>query len=179
MTENPRASETAVESLPLDVLCDRIVAGTHARAHAAVPRIRGRLAALAAREPLGTAPELHQAFAALADRLLAHLAKEENILFPALAALAEAERTGRSRPPLAFPTVLHPIRVLESEHARLTAGLDTIEAIVRGAGESAAHDEAWRVVLDDLAAFGADLVAHVTFEAEVLFPRALDLDRRV
>ena len=27
MTENPRASETAVESLPLDVLCDRIVAG--------------------------------------------------------------------------------------------------------------------------------------------------------
>jgi len=179
MTENPRASESAVESLPLDALCDRIVADTHARAHAAVPRIRGRLAALAAREPRSAAPELHQAFAALADHLLAHLAKEENILFPALTALAEADRAGRSRPPLAFPTVLHPIRVLESEHARLTAGLEAIGAIAGVARESAAYDEAWRVVLDDLVAFHADLVAHVTFEAEVLFPRALELDRRV
>jgi regulator of cell morphogenesis and NO signaling len=179
MTENPRASETAVESLPLDALCDRIVADTHARAHAAVPRIRGRLAALAAREPRSAAPALHQAFAALADRLLAHLAKEENILFPALTALAEADRAGRSRPPLAFPTVLHPIRVLESEHVQLTAGLETIETIVRGAGQPAADDEAWRVVLNDLAKFGAELVAHVTFEAEVLFPLALELDRRV
>ena len=75
--------------------------------------------------------------------------------------------------------MLHPIRVLESEHVRLTAGLETIDAIVGGAGQSAADDEAWRVVLDDLAAFRADLVAHVAFEAEVLFPRALDLDRRV
>lgn len=179
MTENPRASETAVESLPLDALCDRIVADTHARAHAAVPRIRGRLAALAAREPRSAAPALHHAFAALADRLLAHLAKEENILFPALTALAEAERTGRSRPPLAFPTVLHPIRVLETEHASLATGLATIEAIVRGADQPAADDEAWRVVLNDLAVFSAELVAHVAFEAEVLFPRALELDRRV
>lgn len=179
MTEHQRAPDVAVETLPLDALCDRIVADTHARAHAAVPRIRARLAALAAREPHGTARDLHQAFAALADRLLAHLAKEENILFPALAALAEADRMGRSRPPLAFPTVLHPIRVLEDEHARLSAGLETIESLVRSHGQPAADDAAWRVVLDDLATFRAELVAHVSFATEVLFPRALELDRRV
>jgi regulator of cell morphogenesis and NO signaling len=179
MTENPRASETAVESLPLDALCDWLVAETHARAHAAVPRIRARLAALAAREVSGAALGLHEAFAAIAERLLAHLAKEENILFPALTALAEAERMGRSRPPLAFATVLHPIRVLEAEHARLTTGLEALDAVARELGPVLKNDPAWRVLLEDLAAFRADLVAHVTFEAEVLFPRALELDRRV
>ena len=179
MTEHQRAPDVAVELLPLDALCDHIVAGTHARAHAAIPCIRARLAALAAREPYGHAPHLHQAFAALAERLLAHLAKEENILFPALTALAEADRMGRSRPPLAFPTVLHPIQVLEGEHVRLGAGLDDIDVLVRECAPPAADDEAWQLVLDDLAAFRDELVGHVHFATTVLFPRALELDRRV
>ena len=178
MIEDQRALQFDAATLPLDALCDRLVAGPHAWAHAAVPRIRSRLAALATREPLGSAGDLHRTFADLADRLLAHLAKEENILFPALAALADAERAGRSRPPLAFPTILHPIRLLESEHERLMAGLATVEALT-GDLDVAPGDAAWRAVLDDLAAVRTELVAHVAFEADVLFPRALELDRRV
>jgi regulator of cell morphogenesis and NO signaling len=178
MTENQRAIEFDAATLPLDALCDRLVAGPHAWAHAAVPRIRSRLATLATREPMGRAAAVHRAFVDLADRLLAHLAKEENILFPALAALADAERAGQSRPPLAFPTILHPIRVLESEHERLMAGLAAVEALTGGVDDAPVED-AWRAVLDDLAAFRAELVAHITFEAEVLFPRAVELDGRM
>ncbi len=179
MSEHERESWIAAESVPLDALCERVVAGTHARAHAAVPRILARLAALAAHEPHGAAPAVHRAFAALAEGLLAHLAKEKNILFPALVALAEADRMGRSRPPLAFPTVLHPIQVLEAEQARLTATLDALDALVQDQEAPTADDETWRAVKSDLAAFRCEVVAHAAFQTEVLFPRALELDRRI
>jgi regulator of cell morphogenesis and NO signaling len=178
MTEDQRARQFEAARLPLDALCDRLVAGPHAWAHAAVPRIRSRLATLATREPAGAAADVHRTFVDLADRLLAHLAKEENILFPALAALADAERAGASRPPLAFPTILHPIRVLEGEHERLMTGLAAVEALTGGV-DGPPVDGAWRAVLDDLATFRSELVAHIAFEADVLFPRALELDRRM
>ncbi len=178
MTEHPLAIGVDAARLPLDALCDHLVAGPHARMHAAVPRIRSRLAALAAREPEGPATGLQAAFADLATRLLAHLAKVENILFPAVTALADAERSGRSRPALAFPTVVHPIRVLEAEHERLLAALAEVEAL-RGELSHAPPDDAWHTIQDDLTAFHADLAAHVHFEAEVLFPRAIELDQRL
>lgn len=178
MTEHSRAIDIDAATLPLDALCDRLVAGPHARMHAAMPLIRSRLAALAAPEPQGSGHALQTAFADLADRLLAHLAKVENILFPAVTALVDAERSGRARPALAFPTVVHPIRVLEAEHERLLTALAAVEALRGEAGDGPTGD-AWRTVQDDLTTFHADLVAHVRFEAEVLFPRALELDQRL
>lgn len=178
MTEH-RAFEGDPGTLPLDALCAHVAAGTHARACAAVPGLRARLAALAAADPAGPARGLDEAFASIADLLLTHVAKEENILFPALVALAEAERSGRSRPPLPFPTVLHPIRVLEGEHARLSAAVAALEPLVHRAGDLTAGHDTWRDVLADLRAFLAECRAHVALEAGMLFPRALELDRRL
>lgn len=177
MTEPERASDGEWAALPLDVACDRLLAGPHAAIHAAVPRIRARLATIAERTPGAATDAVRQAFTATADLLLAHLAKEENILFPALGALADAERAGRPRPPLAFPTVLHPIRLLETEHARLATALDDLEALAARHPDAAA--DAWRPVLEDLTALGQTLRLHARLESEVLFPRALELDRRV
>jgi regulator of cell morphogenesis and NO signaling len=177
MTEYERAPDGEWAALPLDLLCDRLVAGPHAAVHAAVPRIRGRLATIAERTPGVETDAVRQAFTAAADLLLAHLAKEENILFPALSALADADRGGQPRPPLAFPTVLHPIRLLETEHARLAAALDELQALA--ARHPDAATDVWRPVIEDLATLVQTLRAHARLEVEVLFPRALELDRRV
>ncbi|MGE0815372.1 MAG: hemerythrin domain-containing protein [Vicinamibacterales bacterium] len=164
-------------SLPLDALCDRLLGDLHAPIHAAVPTIRARLAVLADRTPQPRTEELRRAFAAAAERLAAHLAKEENIVFPALIALAEAERAGRSRPPLAFPTVLHPIRALEAEHRRLAAAIDELTALSDTHPDRASAP--WTAVRADLAALHRLVAAHVQVEDEVLFPRALELDARL
>lgn len=161
----------------LDTLCETVLERHHAPAHGALPRIRGRLAALVEQEP-DCAP-LHAAFAVLADRLASHLAKEEHILFPAFVAMAEAERAGRARPPMPFPTVLHPIRLMEAEHARLAADLDALAAAAGGFAPAAGDSEGRRRVLDELAAFAADLHLHLRVENDILFPRALELDRRL
>jgi regulator of cell morphogenesis and NO signaling len=177
MTEDERAPDGDWAALPLDVVCDRIVAGPHGAVHAAVPRIRARLAALAGDEPRAEIEAVRQAFAAAADLVLAHVAKEANILFPALSALAEAERAGQPRPLLAFPTVMHPIRLLEAEHARVETALDGVQSLVDRHPEAASNR--WAPVRQDLSALRQTLRAHGRLEADVLFPRALDLDRRV
>jgi regulator of cell morphogenesis and NO signaling len=166
-------------ALPLERLCEEILERHHAYAHIAVPRIRGQLAAALEREPDSLPVALPGTFAALADRLLSHLAKEENILFPAVTSMAEAERSGRGRPLLPFPTLLHPIRVMEAEHARLAEALDELTVVASGfiAGEGAS--DSTRRLMAELATFRDHLAAHLRTENDVLFPRALELDRRL
>lgn len=177
MREDSDATAAQFEGLAVDVLCDRLVAEHHGEIYGTVPRIRARLAAIAQREPDAATRALRQAFTAAADLLLTHLSKEENILFPALAALAEAERSGGPRPSLAFPTVLHPIRVLEAEHRRLLSAFDELRRLAHEHPE--AGTDAWRPVLADLTSLSDALTAHDRLASDVLFPRALDLDRRV
>jgi regulator of cell morphogenesis and NO signaling len=173
----PVSAEASAQ--PLDALCDDILVRHHAYAHIAVPRIRGQLAALLEREP-GVVPErLPAAFAGVADLLLNHLAKEENILFPALSLMAEAERTGGGRPPLAFPTVLHPIRLMEAEHARLAEGMDELARLTSDFAVPDGASDSLRRLLTELRTFGAQLSAHLQEENDILFPLALELDRRL
>jgi regulator of cell morphogenesis and NO signaling len=166
---------------PLDDLCDVILQRHHAFAHSAVPMIRGWLATLAERQPAASPhlADVRDAFSDLAEVLLGHLAKEENILFPAIAAMAEAERSGRARPPLPFPTVLHPIRMMESEHARIEAAMGRLKALTNGFVPPEGASEAWCRVLAELAKLDEGLRAHLHAENDELFPRALDLERRL
>lgn len=166
---------------PLDELCDAIVERHHTYFHGAIPRIRGWLSALASHEaqPVPALAETRAAFNDLADQLLGHLAKEETILFPALAALAQAEREGAPRPPLPFPTVLHPIRLMESEHTRLELGLERLCAAANGFAVPPEGSDAWRRCYSELARVDREVRAHLLAENDMLFPRALELERRL
>ena len=164
---------------PLDELCDDILVRHHAYAHIAVPRIRAGMAAITDRDPAALPPRVPAVFAALANLLLDHLAKEENILFPALALMAEAERSGGGRPPLAFPTVLHPIRVMEAEHARLAEAVEELTRLTGGFAVPEGAPAALRRLLEELKRFCSHLTDHLREENDVLFPRALELDRRL
>ncbi len=183
MVDDRRTFDTAdladPAALPLDELCGAILERHHAYAYVAVPRIRGLLAMLTERDPQAIPSGVHDAFRALADRLMSHLAKEENILFPALVMLAEAERSGAGRPPLPFPTVLHPIRLMESEHASMAAALDELFRLTDGFGAAADSSDAVRRLMAELSAFRDHLESHLRIENDVLFPRALELDRRL
>jgi regulator of cell morphogenesis and NO signaling len=165
---------------PLDELCDAVVERHHTYLHGVIPLIRGWLGTLAVREP-DQAPgltETRAAFSELAELLLAHLAKEEAILFPAFAALAQAAREGTSRPPLPFPTVLHPIRMMESEHARLEQSLEQLRAVSNDFRVPAEASNAARRCYLELARLDREVRAHLLAENDVLFPRALELERR-
>jgi regulator of cell morphogenesis and NO signaling len=164
---------------PVDVLCDEIVERYHAALHRTLPRIRDELAHLDATATSAAVVAVGQAFAELAELIESHLAKEENLLFPALEALADAERTDGPRPPLPFATVLHPIRVLEAEHLRIELALDGLRELVLAVSEPDTLSAAWHECMADLSQLDRDLRAHHRIENEELFPHALELERRI
>jgi len=164
---------------PLDAMCDDIVERYHASLHRSLPIIRDELADLAASAESPTLEVMRVAFSELADKIRAHLAKEEQLLFPALEALSLAERDGRGRPPLPFATILHPVRVMEAEHAGIENALDQLRDFALDVPEPETLNPLWRQCLSHLSQLAAELTEHHCIENEVLFPAALELERRV
>jgi regulator of cell morphogenesis and NO signaling len=93
--------------------------------------------------------------------------------------MADAERAGAARPPLPFATLLHPIRVMETEHARLASSLEVLTAIANNFVAPEGASDATRRLMTKLAIFRDELVAHLHVENDQLFPRALEIDQRL
>ena len=118
--------ERLVDSADVELLSDAIVDRYHAPLHEALPRIREAIELMSATAASPQLQTLRVAFDEVAEQIEYHLAKEEHLLFPALAALSAAARAGGHRPATAFVTVLHPIRMMEAEHVRIETALDRV-----------------------------------------------------
>ena len=163
----------------IELLCDAIVDRYHASLQEWLPQIRDEIRSMSAAAACPELETLRVAFEALADQIESHLAKEEHLLFPAIVALSAAEREGTRRPALAFATMLHPIRLMEAEHDRIETAVDRLRGLARNVGEPGTLSPAWRRCMADLARLERELREHHRAENEVLFPRALELERRV
>ena len=164
---------------PLDVICDDIVERYHAALHRMLPCIQRELTAFAAEAASPAAREMREVFDDLAEQIQSHLAKEEHLVFPALAALSRADGAPFLRPRATFATVLHPIRLLETEHVRIEVTLDRLRELALSVAEPDSLSERFRHCMFDLAALDTHLREHHRIENEVLFPSALELERRV
>lgn len=163
----------------VELLCEAIVDRYHASLHEALPRIRDDMQSMGAAAASQEAEMLRLAFAEVAEQIESHLAKEEHLLFPAIAALSIAERGDARRPPLAFATVLHPIRFMEAEHARIEMAVDRLRELARAVPEPDTLSPSWHRCMMRLAQLDAELREHHRTESEVLFPQALELERRL
>jgi regulator of cell morphogenesis and NO signaling len=164
---------------PLDVMCTDIVERYHAALYRSLPQIGQKLAACAGDAPSLAAREMCEVFAELAELIESHLAKEEHLVFPALSALPDAETPLLLRPPTTFATVLHPIRLLEAEHVRIEQTLGRLHELALAIPEPECRSEPFRSCMADLADLDRHLREHHRLENEVLFPRALELERQL
>ena len=125
-------------------------------------------------------PELFQLrdlFQDLANELSAHLMKEEMVLFPYLIRL-EAATTGKEpavRAP--FGSVQNPISMMESEHDSAGSILRVLKGIARGYSAPPDACVSYHTLYQALAAFEADLHQHIHLENNILFPRAIAMER--
>jgi regulator of cell morphogenesis and NO signaling len=162
-------------ALSLSELADHIEHTHHAYLRAELPRLdqlAGRVAAahgsrdrrvLAIRETLFD----------LAGELLAHLLKEERILFPLIRQVEAGDQ------PL-FPglTLARPMRRMELEHDGAGAALARLRELTDGYTVPAWGCNTYRALLDGLAELERDTHRHIHKENNVLFPAALALERR-
>jgi regulator of cell morphogenesis and NO signaling len=164
---------------PLDAMCTDIVERYHASLHNSLPHIRRELAAFASEAASPAAREMCEVFADLEEQIHSHLAKEEHLVFPALSALSGEQTQPWHRKSTTFTTLLYPIRLLEAEHVRIEATLGRLRELALNIGEPDSLSESFRRCMVELSGLDRHLREHHRLENEVLFPRALELERQV
>jgi regulator of cell morphogenesis and NO signaling len=162
-------------------LIRHIVGTHHAYVRSELPRLLP-MAQRAAAKHGPTRPELvqiEQQLNQLADELLFHLQKEERILFPYIEAL-EQSRSGHTQAPQAcFATVESPIQAMVNEHEAAGALLEQMRSATGSFTPWAGACPTLVGLYDGLDAFERDLHRHVHLENNLLFPRAIALEKEV
>jgi regulator of cell morphogenesis and NO signaling len=175
----PVETSQAFGSADLDSVTRHIVDHHHHYVRETTPTITRWLDKLVLRH--GTRhPELAEVratFERIAEELMAHMAKEENILFPFIDAMAVARRAGERLPSGPFGTVLNPVRVMEEDHQLVGELLTRLRALTGGFAAPPDGCRTFTLCYAELARYAADLHRHIHLENHVLFPRALDLER--
>jgi regulator of cell morphogenesis and NO signaling len=125
-------------------------------------------------------PELlhmNSLFTELKEELFMHMQKEEKLLFPYIKKMLIARNNSLEFPYPPFGTVTSPIAVIESEHEKAGALMHEINMISDGYTSPADGCTSFRVLYSELEAFEADLHIHVHLENNILFPKAIELEK--
>lgn len=155
-----------------------IVANHHAYVRSAIPQLLEHTRKIESVHG-DRHPELQEVaaiFAAVGDELIAHMFKEERMLFPFIVAMAEAAASGQPAPPAPFGSVNNPIRMMEQEHESAGEAMARMRALTGGFRPPEDGCSTYRVCLEELEAFEADLHRHVHLENNILFPKARALE---
>ena len=123
--------------------------------------------------------ELRSVFTALADELTSHMAKEEVVLFPHIAAMERAARGDEPAPPAPGGSVRNPIRMIEHEHDDAGRALSRIREVTSDHEPPAGACNTFRALYAQLAELEHDLHTHIHLENNILFPRAASLEERL
>ncbi len=175
------AKDAVADWKELDDLSRYIVNRHHGyvREHAAV--IAAYLDKLVARhgERHSELAEVRAIFTSLSAEMAAHMMKEENILFPFIELLAINSRMGGRLPEGPFGTVMNPVRMMEEDHREAGDLLAQLRHLTGAYTPPADGCTTYRLCYTELADFEADLHRHIHLENSVLFPQALELERRL
>lgn len=164
---------------PLAKLMDHIVDKHHTYCRQEVARIEPLLAKVVNKHG-GHHPEVRRIsglFSALSKELLMHLVKEEQTLFPYIARMEQTVTAGGSFPRPPFGTVQNPVHMMVLEHDNAGEALKEIRNLSSGYVPPPDACETYRSLYAGLKIFEADMHLHVHLENNVLFPRAVDLER--
>ncbi len=115
-------------------------------------------------------------FDELAAEMAAHMAKEEEVLFPHVKKLAAAAREGGVPEQPGFGTVRNPVQAMEDEHERAGALMAQIRALSSDFTPPEYACNTYRVAYAKLHEFEEDLHRHVHLENNILFPKTIALE---
>lgn len=168
-------------SAPLEELAQHIVATHHAYLRLELPALEARSQKVAAvhgaRDPKKL-PRLAAVLAALRSELEMHMRKEEAILFPFIVQYGRAALENQPTPPVPFGSIANPIAMMEREHAGAGDALEEIRGLTNGFELPSYACSTVKALYEGLKALEADLHIHIHLENNILFPRAIALEKR-
>ncbi len=112
----------------------------------------------------------------LCTDMFAHLAKEEQVLFPYIVRLEEAAEDRSAAPSAYFRSVTQPVAMMIHEHDAAEGIVAQLRQLTNGFEPPAWACPRNAAFHASLAAFASDLRHHVHLENDLLFPRAIVLE---
>lgn len=164
-------------AMSLSELADHIESTHHAYLRAELPRL-SRMAQRVAKVHGDNDQRLQgvsDTFDAFVTELDSHMAKEENVLFPAIRQIDGAAKM----PFLPFGSVANPIHCMEQEHDGAGSALERLRELTDGFTPPDWACNTYRALLDGLHDLELNMHQHVHKENNVLFPRAIEREKEL
>ncbi len=111
--------------------------------------------------------------------LAAHMIKEEKVLFPYIKALVAAKDNTQPLQAAHFGTVQNPINMMEMEHELVGRNLEEIRELSKNYVLPEDACASYSLLYRMLEEFEEDLHLHVHLENNILFPKALDMEKQI
>lgn len=166
---------------PLDLLCDYIIKIYHRGIRRRSPQILALLEKVCKvhgdKHP--SLFEVKELFEMSMIDLEHHLQKEEQVLFPYIYALCDAEMKGAPVPQFHCGSIANPIEVMKIEHEAEGERYRHIEDLTGGYNPPEDACASYRKVLADLKSFNRALHEHIHLENNIVFPEAIALYTRL
>jgi regulator of cell morphogenesis and NO signaling len=181
LTEAPAAKVENYDKWELGFLADYIVNKHHSYVTEALPALTEYTTKIA-RVHGQRHPELLEVakhFAAVAAELTSHMPKEERILFPTIKQMEEAKKKGEKMARPGFGSIQNPINMMEMEHEAAGSSMEAIRSLTDNFTLPADACATYRVAFSKLQEFEDDLFNHIHLENNILFPKALELEKEV
>jgi regulator of cell morphogenesis and NO signaling len=121
--------------------------------------------------------EIEELVTKLVQAMAGHQRKEELILFPFIKKLVKSELEGTEVPSTHFGTVENPIHMMEEEHEEAGGFLSRISELSDGFTPPQGACNTYKAFYAKLDEFEQDLHHHIHLENNILFPKALKLEK--
>lgn len=168
------------QNAPLEELARHILATHHEYLKLNLPALSNRLAKVLSvhgvRDPQ-VLPRMAEVFEGLRAELEMHLHKEEVILFPFIMEYGRAAARNLRTPSVPFGTIANPIAMMEHEHDDAGDALGELRSLTNNFELPAYACSTVRALYEGLEALEKDLHIHIHLENNILFPRAIALEK--
>jgi regulator of cell morphogenesis and NO signaling len=122
-------------------------------------------------------PQVRTSFQGLAQELTLHMMKEERILFPYIVRMEESVIQKEPVLPPPFGSVQNPVSMMMHEHDSAGEALRAMRQASAGYTPPGDACISYQTLYKALADFEADLHQHIHLENNILFPRAIEMER--
>jgi len=120
---------------------------------------------------------VRSSFQGLVQELTTHMMKEDQVLFPYIVRMEEAIIQKEPVLPPPFGSVQNPVSMMEHEHDSAGNALRAMREASRGYTPPGDACISYQTLYKALADFEADLHQHIHLENNILFPRAIAMEK--
>jgi regulator of cell morphogenesis and NO signaling len=177
----PSSRPIPYDNWSLDFLADYIVNTHHSYVKQNLPDIKA-YAEKVMRVHGSRHPELIQIFQLVEEiyaELTAHLVKEERVLFPYVKDLVAAKNNTQSLHAAHLGTIQNPINLMELEHELVGKNLEKIRQLSDNYNLPEDACASYSLLYRLLDEFEEDLHLHIHLENNILFPKAIELEKQL